>query len=199
MVGSHEAEESPTPEPPASESPAAGQPARPPGRRPSGKYAARARAKKVASAAVWILVIAIVQILFGVGFGVKNASDCDQALDHLEQFEATETVEVEGEEHVVADLRAQVERERIQGYVVPIGLGAVFLGLYFWARRAAVPAMVTALLLFVTVHAVAAVVDPSTLPRGIVLKALFIAGLVGGLKAALAQRDAERAAAESPA
>lgn len=164
-----------------------------------GKYVASARAKKVASASVWMLVIAIMQILFGAFLGFSNSKQADAAVANLAQFEAEEIVEAAGEQYVVSDLLAQVERERLQGFVVPIGLGLVFLGLYFWGRRAPVPAITTALLLFVTVHTIEAVIDPVTILRGIVLKLFFVAGLVGGLKAALAQRDSQRIAADGTA
>jgi len=165
-------------------------------RRPRGGPVGRAHAKKVASARIWILVVAILQIVFGLGFGIQNSWDADKALTQLARFAPDERVEVEGKEYVVADLRAEVERERVQGFAVPLGLGAVFFGLFLWARRAAVPALATALLLFVTVHAVEAVIDPTTLPRGLILKVFFLFGLVAGLKAALAQRAASLAAAD---
>lgn len=141
-------------------------------------------------------VVGVVCVTFIVAFGGGTLRDVDKALTHLASFAPDERVEVEGKEYVVAELRAQVERERVQGFAVPIGLGAVFFGLFVWARRAAVPALTTALLLFVTVHAVEAVIDPTTLPRGLFLKIFFLVGLVAGLKAALAQREAVLAAAD---
>ena len=83
------------------------------------------------------------------------------------------------------EIRELIEREKLQAFVIPMGIGVIFLGLWFWAKKAPLRALVTALALFVTVHAVDALVDPKALMRGVILKVLVIAGLAGGIKAAL--------------
>jgi len=139
-----------------------------------------------------MLVVAVMQLLFGVYFGFQNSKESDAAIRNLAQFEDDEQVEAEGKQYIVSELRAQVERERIQAFAIPIGLGVAFLVMWWWAKRAALAAMVCALLLFLTVHAIEAVIDPMQIARGIILKIFFIAAMVAGIKAALAQRVAER-------
>jgi hypothetical protein len=63
------------------------------------------------------------------------------------------------------------------------GLCVVHIGLYFWARKQALPAAVVALLLFVSLHLVNAVMDPSTIYKGVVLKVFFIVVLVKAIQA----------------
>jgi hypothetical protein len=58
------------------------------------------------------------------------------------------------------------------------GLCAIHLGLYFWARKAPFPAAVVALVLFVTVHVANAILDPTTLAQGLIVKALFLGALI---------------------
>lgn len=143
----------------------------------------------------WLLVIAILQIVFGIGFGYTNSRESDKALASLAELPADHQFEHEGEQLVIGDVRKQIERERVLGFAVPIGLGVAFVLLWLWAKRAALPAMVCALLLFVTVHAIDAAIDPTQLVRGILIKVLFLAALIGGIKAAVQQRVEERAAA----
>ena len=71
---------------------------------------------------------------------------------------------------------------------INIALAAIYLGLFFWARRNALAATVIALILFITVIAVNAVLDPKTLPQGILVKILFIAALAAAVSAAQRER-----------
>lgn len=71
---------------------------------------------------------------------------------------------------------------------VNIGLAAIYLGLFFWARRNPLAATVTALILFITVIAINAVLEPATLAQGILVKILFIAALAAAISAAQRER-----------
>lgn len=142
-----------------------------------------------------MLAIAILQLVAGAIFGKVNSVEADKALQGLARFEPDETVSLgDGTQWNVTRLRQQIERERIIGYVVPVGFGLVLIGLCFWARRSPLPAFITALCLFLMMHAASAIVDPKTIVQGIPVKVLFILAMVAGIKAALAQRDAMIAA-----
>lgn len=54
------------------------------------------------------------------------------------------------------------------------GIGAAFFGLFLWARRNPFPAAVVGLVLFVSVHLFEAVMDPHSLYRGLIMKAIVI-------------------------
>jgi hypothetical protein len=63
-------------------------------------------------------------------------------------------------------------------------LAVVFFGLWVWARSSPFPALLTALIVFLTVHIADAVIDPSMLLRGILVKIFIISGLCAGIKKA---------------
>jgi hypothetical protein len=176
------------PDPPAPEPAPPSLPAAPV--RGRQRYARSRRVSAVGRAAKWVLWIGILQLVVGIGFGVKNSQDVDAALKNIARFEPDDMLELaDGSQRKAADLRADVERERLAGFAVPIGIGMALLGLYVWARRSPLPALVSALCLFVLVHGVSAVLEPKTLVQGLIVKFFFIAALIAGIKAALAERE----------
>ena len=75
---------------------------------------------------------------------------------------------------------------------VNIGLSIVYFGMWIWAKRNALAASVTALLLFITVIVVNGVYDPKTLPQGIIVKIFFIGALAKAISAAQEERRLTR-------
>ena len=146
-----------------------------------------------------MLIVAVLQVLFGLVMGFNTAKEADQAMQNLATMEDDDTLEIEGEEMTVAETRKLVQREKLQAFVFPIGLGVVFLALWFWARVSPLPALSSALVLFVSVHLLEAVVDPTSLARGIILKVFVIGGLSKGIKSALEQRAIDAHAEAEPA
>lgn len=165
------------------------------------KRIAKERHSRVVRAAGWMLAVAILQVVFGLFAGMSASREAAAAHRNLQRFEPDELVELEdGTTMTAGELARAVDRERLQAYIVPIGLGMVFLLLAWWATKAALPAIMTALALFVSVHVVMAILDPANIVRGLLIKILFIAALLRGLMAALEQRDARRKrAAAAPA
>lgn len=153
-----------------------------------GRHAAAARANNTKNAGRWVLAIAILQVVFGVIFGISNSREADRTLQRFANSPADEVYEHEGEQYTIAELRVAIEKERLQVFVVPIGLGVLFVALYVWSRKSPVPAIGSALGLFVTVHAVEAVLDPVSLARGVIFKVLCVIGLARGVKSALEER-----------
>ncbi|MDA8528977.1 hypothetical protein N9K67_09330 [Opitutaceae bacterium] len=73
-----------------------------------------------------------------------------------------------------------------------IGLAIIFFGLWLWGRKAPFPALLTALIVFVSFHLLDAVIDPTTLLQGIVVKIAMIIGLgTATKKAYLKKREHE--------
>jgi len=139
-----------------------------------------------------VLGIAILQLVIGTFFGFQNAEVANEGLEALSAYDAAEVLTLEGESHTVAEWREMIERERVQGFAIPIGLAVAFFALYFWARKSALPALITALCLFVGAHALEAVADPKTLARGLIIKVLFLAAMGRGIKGALEERAMEQ-------
>ena len=65
------------------------------------------------------------------------------------------------------------------------GIAALFYGLYFWARRNPLPAAIVGLTLFVTLHLIDAIADPTQLARGIIMKVIIVAMLVQAIQAGI--------------
>ncbi len=76
--------------------------------------------------------------------------------------------------------------------VVNLVLAAIHAGLWHWAKRSLLPAAVSALVLFVTVHLLNAVMDPATLVQGVVVKVIFLVALARAMTAGLEARRLER-------
>lgn len=71
-------------------------------------------------------------------------------------------------------------------------LAVIFFGLWLWGRKSPFPALLTALIVFVTFHLLDAVLDPMTLFRGIIVKIMVLVGLSTAVKKAyVAKRQKE--------
>ena len=81
---------------------------------------------------------------------------------------------------------------------INVALGFLYLGMWAWARRNALAASVIALLTFVTVHVVDAIVDPKTIIQGIIVKIFFVAALIGAVRAAFEARRLKAQATSRP-
>lgn len=63
------------------------------------------------------------------------------------------------------------------------GLFVIHVGLWWWAKKAPLAAAVVSLILFISLHVANAVMDPSQIYKGIVIKVLFVAVLVKAIQA----------------
>ena len=78
---------------------------------------------------------------------------------------------------------------------VNFALALIQTGLWFWAKSSLLPAAVTSLVLFVTVHLASAVIDPSTIVSGIFIKVVFVMVLLQTIRAGLQVRSLRAARA----
>lgn len=69
--------------------------------------------------------------------------------------------------------------------VVLFGIAGAFFALAFWARRNPLPAAIVGLLMFVSLHATEAVIDPNSIPKGIVMKVIVIVVLIKAISAGI--------------
>lgn len=75
---------------------------------------------------------------------------------------------------------------------IMLGLAAIFFGLWIWGKTAPFAALLTALIVFVSFHLLDAVIDPTSLLRGILVKIIVLVGLSSALKKAyVAKREKE--------
>lgn len=73
-----------------------------------------------------------------------------------------------------------------------LAFAAVYVGLWAWCPHNPLAASLVGLLVFVLVHLVEAVIDPSALARGLVIIAVIVAALVWAVAGALEHRKLVR-------
>jgi hypothetical protein len=62
------------------------------------------------------------------------------------------------------------------------GIVAIFAALYVWARSNPYPACITGLCLYIAIHLLAAVGDPTSLYKGLIVKVIVIGVLVSSIR-----------------
>lgn len=77
--------------------------------------------------------------------------------------------------------------------VVMLVFAAVYVGLWAWCKRNPLAASIVALVVFVAVHVVEALIDPAALARGWVIIVGIIAALVWAVASGLEHRKLMRA------
>lgn len=155
-------------------------------------WQAHERGKQVRAGAKWVGVLAI---LFAVSapimFAMQEATTTNEAMTNLAKFQDDDVLQpINGKVYTAGELRRLVEREPYQVLVVN-GILAVLMGvLWLWARRAPLPAIACALALYLVVQVVSAILDPSSIVKGIIIKLFAFGALYKGFKAALDARAA---------
>ena len=72
--------------------------------------------------------------------------------------------------------------------VVILVIGAIYFGLWVWAKSAPFPAALTGLILYVTLWLGQGVMDPASLVQGILIKIIIVAVLIKAVQAGLEYR-----------
>ena len=150
--------------------------------------------EKIGKARKWLLIVAILTCVIGVGLYFLQKSEVEKQIRDAEAQIAgmdRETVDAHFKEAVGMTFQEAIDHDR--GMVrmlllVNLGLCAAYLLLWWWAKAKPLPASVIALLLFITTHVVNAVVEPKTLYQGILIKILFTLALVRAISAAAEER-----------
>jgi hypothetical protein len=151
------------------------------------------RGTNVRKASRWIGVLAVMYAVSGTMIFVMQKIKATEALDHLAQFEDDDQLKpIDGKSYTAGELRREVAREPYVGLVSNLILCVSMAGLWWWGRRAPLPAIACAFAMFLVVIIVNAVVSPASLASGIIVKIAAIGVLSKGLKSALAARAALR-------
>ncbi len=74
-------------------------------------------------------------------------------------------------------------------YGIVFGIAIAFWILAFWARKSPLPAAIVGLVLFVSLHVLDAVADPTKIAQGILMKIIIVVMLVRAIQAALKYRQ----------
>ncbi len=156
---------------------------------PTGDEAAIQRGKKVREGAKWIGALAVLFAISGVLMFFLSQMQATEALSHLQQFRDDEVLQpIDGKTYTAGELRAEVQREPYQVLIINLLVAGLMTGLWVWAKRAPLPAIACAFALFVVVHVGSAMVDPTSISKGLIIKIFALVALGKGLKAALEAR-----------
>ena len=149
--------------------------------------------KQVRAARQTIMVLAVMFVLGGVVMYFVAQGTAETALNNLRELDADMPYpqEVQGQTVTVGRLREMVESEPRQLLFLNIFLAGLMGGLWLWAKKSVLPAMLVALAVFATVHVASAMMDPKTIVQGIYIKIFAIVALTRGVRAALAARRLE--------
>jgi hypothetical protein len=145
-----------------------------------------------------MLIVAVLTLFGGIFSYFSGMSDVDKTLREAETAFAGMTPaerDARLKESMGMTWPEVVEHDRgmVRFQAVVLGtLGAVFLGLWWWAQSNPFAAALTALLLFVTVMLVNAMVDPASLLRGIIVKIAVVVALFSAVSAGYRERARRR-------
>lgn len=150
--------------------------------------------EQLRSAQSTIGILSILFVLGGVVLFFVTKGKVDDALSKLSTAsDAAPLVETVAGAATVGELRAALQREPWQVLGLNLFLAVVMLVLWFWSRRAALPAIITALGIYVTVIIASALAGPTTLAQGVFIKIVVVAALAKGVQSTLAARKLETA------
>ncbi|MGC3970787.1 MAG: hypothetical protein QM775_26670 [Pirellulales bacterium] len=74
-------------------------------------------------------------------------------------------------------------------YGILFGIAGAFWALALWSRKSPLPASIVGLVLYVSLHVLDAVVDPTTIAKGFIMKIFIIVLLVQAIQAGLKYRQ----------
>jgi hypothetical protein len=149
---------------------------------------------QIATARRWLLIVSILTFVSGVGFYFiqsneteKQIAEAERSMAGLEPAERDQALK----QQIGMTWDEAVRRDR--GAVrlllfVNLALGAIYLGLWAWAKKNAFVASAIALSLFVTVIVVSAVLEPKSLMQGLLVKIFFTLALAKAISAAARAR-----------
>lgn len=153
-----------------------------------GNLAQEARSKELRTARIILFVIGILTVLVN---GIMMPSAEKQVREAaLAEFKRNDMV-VADQALFDSEVKKAAKPVRLL-YVLSIGLGVVFLACGAFVYRAPVAATMTGLVLYLANIAVLGVFEPTTLAQGLILKVLFVVGLVKAVQAAIAFQRAQR-------
>jgi hypothetical protein len=151
-------------------------------------------AKQVQSAQNTIGWLSILFVFGGVVFFFLTRSKGQEALRQLGDADpATPLAHAVAGATTVGELRNALEQGAWQVLGLNLFLAVVMLGLWLWSKRAALPAVITALGIYLAVQVASVLYDPPSLLQGILMKVFIIGALAKGVKSALNARRLELA------
>lgn len=157
-------------------------------------YARPDGAAAVSKARKWLVWVSIITVVTGLVFYVIQSGEVEKQITEARRATAgIDPAELDARFQQAVGMTFDQAIEHDRGtvrllLVVNLGLAALYLVLWWWAKRKPLPATLIALLVFVTVMVVSAVFEPSTIYQGILVKIFFTLALVRAVTAAAEER-----------
>lgn len=151
-------------------------------------------AQRIGKARKWLFAIAVLTVVLGFIFYAIQKKAVEKQIDDVRaQVAGLDPSAVDDHFVKATGMTFEEAIEHDRGMVtlllvVNLVLAGVYFVLWLWAKRKPLPATVIALLLFVTTHVINAVLEPSTIYQGILIKILFTLALVRAIAAANEER-----------
>jgi hypothetical protein len=148
----------------------------------------------------WMLIVAVLTLFGGVFSYLSGQSDVEKQIREAEAaFQGVTPAERDAQLKKTIGMTWQEVVDHDRGMVtfqttILVTLGVIFLGLWWWAQSNPFAAAMIALLLFFTTILVSAVVDPTSLLKGIIVKIFVVIGLCTAVSASYRERSLRRRA-----
>lgn len=161
-----------------------------------GNLAQAARAKQLKTARTILYIVGVLTVIVNVGFVIFAEPIVNSQIDRELRDLRQQNLEID--EAAVNEYRQQaIQSTRlVNGIAVLIGIVFIVCGAVVYTYP--VPATITSLVLYIGAAAVYAVIDPTTLPRGWIIKLLIVIGLFKAVQAALAYEAERKQSAAEP-
>lgn len=149
---------------------------------------------KIGKARKWLFAIALLTALTGVIFYFIQKSEVEKQITEARlQVAGIPPDELDERIKAATGMTFQEAIDHDRGMVnmllvINLVLAGAYVVLWWWAKTKPLPAAVIALLLFITTHVVNAVVEPSSIVQGVLVKILFTLALVRAITAASEER-----------
>lgn len=145
--------------------------------------------RSVTGATSAIRLLAALFAIFGIAMFFLMRPTTQTALANLSRYQDQEVLEpINGVTYTAGELRKRVVWEQRGVLIVNLILSVTMLVLAWWSKIKPLPAILIATAIYASVQVIGAIIDPSTIFQGIIIKAVIIAVLVRGIKGALSAR-----------
>lgn len=143
----------------------------------------------------WLLVVAALTLISGFIFFAMGRSEVEKQITEGET--ALQSIEPSERDALIKEKTGMTWDEvkaHDRGMVTlmlatNVALAFIYFGLWFWAKSNPFTACLIALLLFVTTIVVNAVLEPSTIYQGILVKIFFTVALIKAVSAGREERN----------
>lgn len=136
--------------------------------------------------------LALIFLISGLVLFFVQKGTSDKNLDNLSRFKDSDAYPelINGKQMTVGELRQDIQQETWGILILNGILCVIMVGLYFYAKKSPLVAILMAGGVYASVIVLNAIVDPKTIGQGLAMKIIIIAFLVKGIRSALELRKA---------